>query len=420
MVARVCLVSGGTGGHLLPAIVLARALRERGHEPLLITEGREVEREILRRELPEVAPSSGAISSGVIAGGGRGASGRTGIDEATLPAATGKLSLPFWLARATLTARRMLQEHAVDCVVSTGGRPSLPVGLAAKSLGLPLYLLEQNAVTGRVNRWLSPFAARIYHGLPVVTPLGKRGLVTGTPLRAQFARIDAKACREALGLPATAPVVLVTGGSQGARALNETVPAALCRLPFPIHVLHLAGLGRDEDVRRRYAQGEGRIVAHVRPVAFDMDRMFGAADLVVCRGGGTTVAELCATGRPALIVPYPHHKDRQQLRNAEVLVRVGAAVVVEESALDEGRLAETLAGLLRDRPRLAAMGAAAAALRVADPTGMILRDMGLLDDVVDAEPVVVPPAGSASAGSQSEGAQPIGPRAEGPLAGGVR
>jgi hypothetical protein len=111
----------------------------------------------------------------------------------------------------------------------------------------------------------------------------------------------------------------------------------------------------------------------------------------------------------------PHHKDRQQLRNAKVLVRVGAAVVVEETALDEGRLAETLAGLLRDRPRLAAMGAAAAALRVADPTGMILRDMGLLDDVVDAKPVVV-----ASVGSQSVPSQSVGPRAEGPLAGGVR
>lgn len=420
MVARVCLVSGGTGGHLLPAIVLARALRERGHEPLLITEGREVEREILRRELPD-----GALSSGSVPGGSRGEPRRPGIEEVTLPAAAGRFSMPFWLARATLTARRMLQEHAVDCVVSTGGRPSLPVGLAAKSLRLPLYLLEQNAVTGRVNRWLSPFATRIYHGLPTVTPPGKRGLVTGTPLRAQFARIDAKACREALGLPADGLVVLVTGGSQGARALNETVPAALCRLPFPIHVLHLAGLGRDEDVRRRYAQGEGRIVAHVRPVAFDMDRMFGAADLVVCRGGGTTVAELTAAGRPAVIVPYPHHKDRQQLRNAEVLVRVGAAVVVEEAALDEGRLAETLAGLLRDRSRLAAMGAAAAALRVVDPTGMILRDMGLLADVVGEKPVVLPSAGSASAGSapagsQSEGSQSVGPRAEGPLAGGVR
>lgn len=367
----VCLVSGGTGGHLLPALVLARALREQGHEPLLITEGRDVEREILRRELPDAR-------------------------EATLPPLAGRFALPLWVAKATMAARRLLREARVDCVVSTGGRPSLPVGLAARSLRLPLFLLEQNAVTGRVNRWLMPIAERVYHGLPAVKPLGRRALVTGTPLRPQFARIDRLACRDALGLPANAIVVLVTGGSQGARSLNELVPSALCRLPFPIHVLHLAGLMRDDAVRRRYAdEGEGRVSAQVRPVALDMDRMFGAADLVVCRGGGTTVAELTAAGRPAVIVPYPHHKDRQQLRNAEVLARAGAAIVIEEPQLDAGRLAELMQSLLRDPERLAAMGSAAAGLRANDPTGTILRDMGL--SPVDDEPSVVPPAPATAA-----------------------
>ncbi|MBL8749184.1 MAG: UDP-N-acetylglucosamine--N-acetylmuramyl-(pentapeptide) pyrophosphoryl-undecaprenol N-acetylglucosamine transferase [Planctomycetes bacterium] len=351
MVRRVCLVSGGTGGHLMPALVLARALRERGHEALLVTEGREVERELLRRELPDIV-------------------------EENLPSVSGRFSLPWWLAKATVSARRMLRRERVDCVVSTGGRPSLPVGLAAKSLGVPLFLLEQNAVTGRVNRWLSPLAARIYHGLPAIEPLGRRALVTGTPLRPQFARVERAACRDALGLPGDGLVVLVTGGSQGARVLNETVPAALAGLTTPLHVLHLAGIGRDEEVRRRYAVSD-RIVAQVRPVALDMDRMFGAADLVVCRGGGTTVAELTAAGRPAVIVPYPHHKDRQQLRNAEVLVRAGAAIVVEEKDLDLARFATLLGDLLRDRGRLEAMGAAAAGLRRSDPTGTILRDMGL-------------------------------------------
>ena len=152
------------------------------------------------------------------------------------------------------------------------------------------------------------------------------------------------------------------------------------RLPQrPLHVLHLAGLGRDEEVRRTYASGERDVVAQVRPVAQDMARLFAAADLVVCRGGGTTVAELCAVGRAAVIVPYPHHKDRQQLRNAEVLARAGAAVIVEEPQLTVERLADLLQALFADPQRLAAMGRAARALQTGDPVAAILADMGVAD-----------------------------------------
>src|SRR5262245_18312017 len=184
MVARVCLVSGGTGGHLMPALVLARALRQRGHEPLRVPEGREVEREFLERE-----------SGGVPA---LGLAGRQ----------PSRLGLPLWLLVATLRARRLLRERAVDCVVSTGGRASLPMGLAARSLRKPLFLLEQNAVAGRANRWLLPFAARIYLGLP--GPAADRALLTGTPLRPEIYDADRCAARATLGLRADLPVVLVT------------------------------------------------------------------------------------------------------------------------------------------------------------------------------------------------------------------
>jgi UDP-N-acetylglucosamine--N-acetylmuramyl-(pentapeptide) pyrophosphoryl-undecaprenol N-acetylglucosamine transferase len=353
MVQRVCLVSGGTGGHLMPAMVLARAMRASGHEAMLVTEGREVERELLRRELPDV----------------------TGVELP--PAGRFRLGLPLWLMRATAAARRVLREHEVDCVVSTGGRPSVPVALAAKSLGKPVYLLEQNAVTGRANRWLAPFAARIYHGLPADDATTPRALLTGTPLRPELGQLDRAAARALLGLRDDAPVVLVTGGSQGARSLNEIVPQALLRAGVPLQVLHLAGLGRDDAVRRFYASSDGKLTAHVRPVAHDMDRMFGAADLVICRGGGTTVAELCAVGRAAIIVPYPFHRDRQQLRNAEVLARAGAALIVEEPALSVDAMTELVTALLVDPERLERMGAAARALQHGDAATTILRDMGL-------------------------------------------
>ncbi|MEQ1632651.1 MAG: glycosyltransferase, partial [Planctomycetota bacterium] len=176
--------------------MLARALRDRGHAPLLVTEGREVEKEFLEREVG-------------------------GVESASLPEGKpSKLRLPLWLWRTTMRARHLLKERNVDSVVSTGGRASLPVALAARSLGKPVFLLEQNAVAGRVNRWMLPFAERMYLGLPGPTE-SARSRFTGTPLRPELYRIDAQKARRALGLLPDVPVVLVTGGSQGAQKLNE-------------------------------------------------------------------------------------------------------------------------------------------------------------------------------------------------------
>jgi UDP-N-acetylglucosamine--N-acetylmuramyl-(pentapeptide) pyrophosphoryl-undecaprenol N-acetylglucosamine transferase len=213
----------------MPALVLARSLCEAGQEPLLLTEGRDVERELVRRELPEVASVEVP---------------RCGRSPA---------ALPWWITRATSRARALLRQHGVRGVVSTGGKASVPVALAAKSLGVPVFLLEQNAVIGRANRWLSPLARRLYLGLPGSAERSSRALLTGTPLRRGFGRVERGDARRSLGLGGDAPVVLVTGGSQGARALNELVPDALGRLGRRLQVLHLSGLGNDVLVRERYA-----------------------------------------------------------------------------------------------------------------------------------------------------------------------
>jgi len=347
---RICLVSGGTGGHLMPALVLARAMQDAGCEPLLVTEGRDVERELLRRELPGLACRELPRSR---------------------PAAW---SLPLWLARATWTARRLLRREGIAGVVSTGGRASVPVALAARSLRLPLFLLEQNAVTGRSNRWLQPLARRVYLGLPSAHAPHPRAVELGTPLRSGFGRIDRKQARHTLGLTTDAPVVLVTGGSQGARVLNEVVPPALARLGRDLQVVHLCGLRNEAAVRQLYAAAD-RVVAHVRPVAADMDRLFAAADLVICRGGGTTVAELMACGRAAVIVPYPHHKDRQQWHNARVLERRAAAHIVEQRDFDAAALVELAGPLLQQPEQLRLMGERAAQLARPDAAADILADM---------------------------------------------
>lgn len=352
MVARVCLVSGGTGGHLMPALALARALRQRGHEPLLVTEGREVERKLLDQQ-------SGGMD-------------QLGLSEER----PSLLGLPLWLVRTTLRARAMLRDRGIDCVVSTGGRNSLPVGLAARSLRRPLFLLEQNAVSGRTNRMLLPFSRRMYLGLPQREAGSERTVLTGTPLRQEVFAADRKAARRALGLRDDMPVVVVTGGSQGANSINTHVPAALTATGIPMQVIHLSGLGAEAAVQARYAAAAAPgLRATVRPVAVEMPMLLAAADLVVSRGGGTTVAELMAVGRAAVIVPYPHHRDRQQFHNADVLVRAGAAEVVEEKDMSAERLQRTFTALLGDPGRLARMGEAARAQCPGDPCVAILEDM---------------------------------------------
>ncbi len=346
MVGRVCLVSGGTGGHLMPAMALARALRASGRDALVLTEGRPAERALLEgSELPAREFSVG-----------------------------GGFGLPFKLARAVLACRRLLRQEGVDLVIGTGGRASVPAAVAARSLGVPVCLLEQNAVPGRANRLLARLAARVWLGLPGVRPFA-HAVVTGTPMGNDLGRLDRARARDDLGLDRDVPMLLVFGGSQGAAVLNDVVPAATARLRQSLQVVHLTGIDRDQEVRLAYDEGFAEVRAIVRPLAKDMARLYAAADLVVCRGGGSTLAELIAAGRPALIVPYPYHNDRQQWHNGKVLERAGAGMVIEQARFDAAALASVLEALLADRDLLRTMGERARGLVPSDACARILDDL---------------------------------------------
>lgn len=348
MVKRICLVSSGTGGHLWPALVLGEALRAEGHDTVFVTAGRDVERALLER-VGRRAESLDVRGRGI-----------------------GRLVA---LARGTFAARRLLRREHVDAVVCTGGSTSVAAGLAGRSLGLPLAVLEQNAVPGRANRLLARFAERVYLGLPPVRGV-RHGMVTGTPVRREMVDVDRVAARRRLELRDDVPVVFVTGGSQGAGFLNECVPQALLALKRPLQILHLTGSGREAEVRARYRVGlECGIDAFVRAMSFDMATMYAAADLVVCRGGGCTIAELVATGRAALVVPYPFHRDRQQLHNGRVLERAGAARVIEQRDLDEARLVAELRDLLAEPERLRFMELCARSLDLGDACHRIVDDL---------------------------------------------
>ncbi len=344
----------------MPAVVLSRALRARGFDAVLLTEGRAVEKEFLARSGLDPAltlePSD---------------------DQRPVAKQPKRRSRsPAWLWRSVRRARKILKSRGIDVVVATGGRTSVPVGLAARSLKLPLFLLEQNATTGRANRLLLPFANRLYLGLPNAKQQRGKALFTGTPLREDFAVGDRAECRRALGLSDATPVVLVTGGSQGAKSLNTVIPAALRATELKLQVVHLSGSGKDDAVRFAYAGAEDHgLAVVVRPLAMDMALCYGAADLVICRGGGGTVAELMATGRPSMIVPYPHHRDQQQLRNGTVLAAAGAAVLVNEDDLTVTAVAPQLRDLLADPDTLRVMGARARALAPNDSCAAILADL---------------------------------------------
>jgi UDP-N-acetylglucosamine--N-acetylmuramyl-(pentapeptide) pyrophosphoryl-undecaprenol N-acetylglucosamine transferase len=241
-------------------------------------------------------------------------------------------------------------------------------GIAALLSGRPLLLLEQNAVSGRANRLLSRlggFLAATWPESLLDLPryARTRARVVGNPVRAELR--GGRRDPAAFGLDPDRPVLLVTGGSQGARGLNDRVCAAAPLFArHRVGVIHLCGAGEEARVGRAWR--DAGATACVRAFTREMGDVYASADLVLARAGGTTVAELAFLGKPSVLVPYPHHADRHQERNARVLEAVGAARVVPESELTPERAEREILGALLDGGELGRMGAAAARLGVPD------------------------------------------------------
>ncbi|MBE3031625.1 MAG: undecaprenyldiphospho-muramoylpentapeptide beta-N-acetylglucosaminyltransferase, partial [Actinobacteria bacterium] len=276
----------------------------------------------------------------------------------------GVLLLPL----SAIDAWRILSRRRPGLVIGVGGYSSGPVVLAAAIRRIPTLLLEQNAVPGLTNRLLSHVvgaAALTYES--TLSFFGRRGFVTGNPVRPEFfAENPPQAARR--------PGVLIVGGSQGAHAINMAMMAAAPRLaahPGGLAITHQTGERDVELVRDLYRRAG--LDARVEPYLFAMDLEIAAADLVVCRAGATTLAELTAAGRPSILVPLPTATDDHQRKNAEVLVAAGAADLIEQQDLTGAVLAGRIASLLGDRDRLGQMSAAAR--RLARP--------GAAADIVD-------------------------------------
>ncbi len=262
----------------------------------------------------------------------------------------------FDLPRAVWDASRMLNEFAPDVVIGVGGYASGPAMLAAVVKHIPTLAFEPNVVPGFANRVVARFVSGAAVHFEETAKYFRRAEVTGVPVRQAFFEIPAKR--------GGVPTLLVFGGSQGAHAINEAMIRCLPELQRQapgIHIIHQTGERDYNDALAAYASFTGTAGESAEVFKFieDMPAAFARADLVVCRSGASTVAEITAAGKPAIFVPFPRAADDHQRVNAEALARVGAAVVVEESKLEGVWLAESIAALLGDSRRLEQMSMAA-------------------------------------------------------------
>lgn len=275
--------------------------------------------------------------------------------------------------RATGRARRMLRATDADAVLGGGGYVAGPVGLAARTLRLPLVLAEADSHLGVTNRLLAPLARRVFLAFPIEGREGPKYDVVGRPVPAGTGVADRVEARGRFGIDPDAPCVLVFGGSLGARRLNEAALAAFGDAA-PCAVLHACGRRDHPDLAARLAvlgsPRHYRLYAYIEPFA----DAFAAADLVVARSGGS-VLEVAVAGLPSILVPYPHATADHQTQNARFMERAGAAVVVPDAELDGPRLAREVGALLRAPERMRAMAKAASAVARPDAAQRIAAEV---------------------------------------------
>jgi UDP-N-acetylglucosamine--N-acetylmuramyl-(pentapeptide) pyrophosphoryl-undecaprenol N-acetylglucosamine transferase len=342
-VPLVMILAGGTGGHIFPGLAVAAALRARGARVSWLGADGGMETRLV--------PQHGIAIDTIAVSGVRGKGLKT------------LLGAPLRVFNAIRAAQRVLGLRQPTAVISFGGFAAGPGGIAARLRGTPLFVHEQNRAPGLTNRVLARVARRVLTGFPQ-TFIGVDAVLVGNPVRAEIAAVAPPAERFA---SRTGPLrLLVLGGSQGARALNLAVPQALQGLAGPslfeqaIEVRHQCGEKLRVDAERAYA--DAGLDASVEPFIADMANAYAWADLVVCRAGALTLAEVCAVGVGSVLVPFPQAVDDHQTRNAEYLVERGAAVLLSQDDALAARLRSVLVELRADPARRLAMAAAARVL----------------------------------------------------------
>jgi len=343
---RAVLAGGGTGGHVIPALAIAHELRDLySAEVVFIGTSRGIENRLV--------PAAGFELRLVEVGA---------LKKVSLAKRVATMTA---LPTAIFRSRKILREFRPDVVIGVGGYASGPAMLAAAISRIPTLAFEPNVVPGLANRIMAPIVSSAAVHFEETRRYFRRCQVTGVPVRRAFFNLPPKPAE-------SPPTLLVFGGSQGAHAINEAVMNAVAALSAQvpgIQLVHQTGERDYNDAQAAYLRS--RAHAEVFPFIEDMPGMFARADLLVCRSGASTVAEVTAAGKPAIFIPFPHAADDHQLRNAQALERAGAAVLIPEKDLTSERLVDAVRELLGDPARLARMSEASRKLSHPDAARQI-------------------------------------------------
>ena len=344
---KILIACGGTGGHLFPGIAVGEALLARGHEVLLLISEKNVDSEASAKYAHLHFKTVPAVAK---------------------PPTLSPRMLPFlWKLWGSITqCKKICQEFKADAVLGMGGFTSFPPVYAGHKLGLKTFVHDSNARPGRSNVMTSRFCTRVFLGLEAAKSFfpNRETITTGTPVRPEICALPSREDAAALfGLDARRPTIVVTGGSQGARRLNELSAQAAASLPPETQVLHIAGAMDFERVSEITA---GRSGYKVLGFCDQMPSAYAIADLIIARSGASSMTEIAITGHPSILVPYPYAADDHQTRNAEVFAEAGAAILIQERDLDAEKLASLATSILQDLPTYKRMAKAARELAIPD------------------------------------------------------
>lgn len=347
------MMAAGTGGHVFPALAVAKELQQQGVEVYWLATPSGMENRLLKNQNIPIyqIDIQGVRGNGLLR----------------------KVAAPFKILKATLSAMRYMKQLNIEAVVGFGGYVAGPGGLAARALGIPVIIHEQNAVAGFTNTQLSRIAKTVCQAFPNTFPANEKLKTTGNPVRKEITEIFNPTWRYGEREKANEPLhILIVGGSLGAQALNECVPDALKQLNVPLNVYHQCGQNHVEATLASYQGKSEYLNVDVQPFIENMAEAYSKADLIICRAGALTVTEIATAGVAAIFVPLPSAVDDHQTANAKFLADSGAAKICPQATLTSESLKEILAPLM-NRQLLSEMAAKARQQAQPDATQQVVR-----------------------------------------------
>lgn len=347
------MMAAGTGGHVFPALAVAKELQQQGCQVSWLATPTGMENRLLKNhDIPIYQIDiQGVRGNGLVR----------------------KVLAPFKILKATLSAMRYMKQLKVDAVAGFGGYVAGPGGLAARALGIPVIIHEQNAIAGFTNTQLSRIAKTVCQAFPNTFAVQDKIVTTGNPVRKEITEILNPSWRYQERQNAGVPLrILIVGGSLGAQALNERIPEALKQLNVPLSVYHQCGQNHAEATQARYADAPEQLQVEVQPFIEDMAQAYSDADLIICRAGALTVTEIATAGVAAVFVPLPSAVDDHQTANAKFLANIGAAKICPQASMTSESLKELLLPLM-NRQLLSEMAVKARQQAQPDATQHVVR-----------------------------------------------